>query len=84
MNSPTQPLQPFSPPTNVLAHIPAGSLSVGVIVMYFLYAVFVFWAIYTLIIIYHWLKYSHDSHIAFPSIATHLALSIALMAYALA
>ena len=83
MNSPTQPLQPFSPPSNLLAHLPAGALSVGVAVEWVLYAVFAFWAVYTLVIIYHWLKYSHDSRLVLPAIGAHLALSVALMAYAL-
>ena len=55
----------------------------GLAVEYFLYAVFAFWAIYTLVIIYHWLKYSHDSRVAFPSILLHLGISVVLMAYAL-
>ena len=81
--NPSQPLQPFAPPTNVLSHLPAGSLSAGLLMQWFLYAVFAFWAVYTLIILYHWLKYSHDSKLAFPAIGLHLFVSIALMAYAL-
>ncbi len=48
-----------------------------------LYIVFVFWAGYTLIAIYHWLRYSHASWLAFPAIAVHLLLSLMLMSYAL-
>lgn len=48
-----------------------------------LYAVFIIWAIYTLVAIYHWLKYSHASLLAFPAIAVHLFISLALMTYAL-
>ena len=33
--------------------------------------------------IYHWLKYSHASWVAFPAIAAHLFISFALMSYAL-
>lgn len=77
-----QPLQPFSPPTALLAYLPDG-VSAGAIVEWILYIVFAFWAIYTLVAIYHWLKYSHASWIAFPSIALHLFISFALMAYAL-
>ncbi|MEK7086368.1 MAG: hypothetical protein AAB709_00935 [Patescibacteria group bacterium] len=79
---PDQPLRPFSPPTDLLAYLPDG-LSAGVIVSWALYAIFAFWALYTVIAIYHWLKYSHASWLAFPSIAAHLAISFALMAYTL-
>ncbi len=79
---PDQPLQPFAPPRILLAHMPA-ALSSGALVVWFLYFVFAFWAVYTLVAIYHWLKYSHASLIAFPAIALHLFVSFALMAYAL-
>lgn len=76
------PLRPFSPPTALLAYLPHG-LSGGVIVEWALYVVFAFWALYTLVAIYHWLKYSHASWVAFPSIAVHLFISFALMSYTL-
>ena len=79
---PTQPLQPFAPPTALLAHLPPG-LTAGLVVTWVLYAVFTFWVIYTVIAIYHWLKYSHDSWIAFPAMAVHFLVSFALMSYAL-
>ncbi|MHB8710603.1 MAG: hypothetical protein ACYC6X_03585 [Minisyncoccota bacterium] len=75
-----QPLQPFSPPSGLLTHLP---ISPGTAVTWALYIVFAFWALYTLVAIYHWLKYSHASSIAFPAIATHLFISFALMSYAL-
>ena len=77
-----QPLQPFSPPTALLAYLPDG-FSVGLIVVWALYAVFAFWAVYTLVAIYHWLKYSHASWLAFPAIALHLLISLSLISYAL-
>ncbi len=77
-----QPLQPFSPPTALLTYVPDG-LSLGIVVQWFLYIVFAFWALYTLVAVYHWLKYSHASWIAFPAITAHLFISFALMAYAL-
>ena len=79
---PDQPLQPFAPPTALLSYLPSG-FSSGIAVTWILYAVFAFWAIYTLVAIYHWLKYSHASWIAFPAIAAHLLVSLALMSYAL-
>lgn len=77
-----QPLQPFAPPTDLLTYLPDG-ISAGAIVEWVLYIIFAFWAIYTLVAIYHWLKYSHASWVAFPSIALHLFISFSLMAYAL-
>jgi len=79
---PTEPLQPFAPPTALLSYLPSG-FSSGTAVTWLLYAVFAFWALYTLIAIYHWLKYSHASWVAIPAIGVHLFISIALMSYAL-
>ncbi len=79
---PDQPLQPFSPPTALLAYLPSG-ISTGTIIVWALYVVFAFWALYTIVAIYHWLKYSHASWVAFPAIAVHLVISLALMSYAL-
>ncbi|MCX6788144.1 MAG: hypothetical protein NT108_03220 [Candidatus Kaiserbacteria bacterium] len=62
-----------------LSGIPAG----GTLLTWALYAIFIFWAVYTFVAIYHWLKYSHASWLAFPAIAAHLFISIALMSYAL-
>ena len=81
---PDQPLQPFSPPTDLFSLLPNWlSISPGVAVSWALYAVFAFWALYTLVAIYHWLKYSHASWLAFPAIAVHLVVSFVLMSYAL-
>ena len=77
-----QPLQPFAFPSTLLSYLPDG-LSAGIIITWVLYAVFVFWAIYTIVAIYHWLTYSHASWIAFPAIALHLFASFALISYAL-
>lgn len=77
-----QPLQPFAPPTAILGYLPSG-ISQSAVTQWFLYAVFAFWAIYTLVAIYHWFKYSHASFVAFPAVAAHLFVSFALMAYAL-
>lgn len=77
-----QPLQPFSLPTSLISYLPDG-ISAGSVLTWVLYAVFAFWAIYTLVAIYHWLKYSHASWIALPSIIVHLFISAVLISYAL-
>ncbi len=78
-----QPLQPFAPPRALLEYLPDGLIVPSIAMEWFLYAVFAFWAIFTLVAVYHWLKYSHDSWIAFPAIAVHIVISLALMTYAL-
>ncbi|MFA6408083.1 MAG: hypothetical protein WCW36_01225 [Candidatus Paceibacterota bacterium] len=77
-----QPLQPFSPSPILLSYLPS-DMSIGIAVTWALYAVFAFWAVYSLVAIYHWLKYSHASWLAFPAIAAHIFISFALMSYAL-
>ncbi len=80
---PEQPLQPFAfPSASLFSYLPSG-FSAGIVITWILYAVFAFWALYTLVAIYHWLKYSHASLAAFPAIALHLFVSLALMSYAL-
>lgn len=78
-----QPLQPFiSSPASLLSFLPA-EFPAGVVVVWVLYAVFAFWALYTLVAVYHWLKYSHASWVAFPAMAAHFLISFSLMSYAL-
>ena len=76
-----QPLQPFAPPTVLLSHLPGGVLSFGFLLQWFLYAVFAFWAVYTLVAIYHWLTYSHASLISVPAILIHLGVSLLIISY---
>ena len=78
-----QPLQPFDPSALFAKLNFFGTLSESTIVIWALYAVFAFWALYTLVAIYHWLKYSHASWVAFPAIAVHLFVSLAIISYAL-
>lgn len=80
---PDQPLQPFGPPVSLLHYVPGGTVTPGGLTMWFLFAVFAFWTVYTLVAIYHWLRYSHASLIAFPAIALHLFVSFILITFAL-
>lgn len=41
-----------------------------------------YWFIFSAVAIYHWLKYSRASKIAYPAIATHILVSIMLISYA--
>jgi len=45
--------------------------------------VVVYWLIYTLIAVYHWLTYSHNANIAAPAIVLHIFVSLVLMGYAI-
>ncbi len=76
----TKTLKPFSPPSALFAHF---FISSGVIVVWALYLVFAFWALYTIVAVYHWLKYSRASWVASPAIAVHLLISLVLISYAL-
>lgn len=77
-----QPLQPFAPPSFLFDKLVI-PLSPGLALTILLYLVFVLWGVYTLIAVYHWLRYSHASLVAFPAIGVHLFVSLALMTYAL-
>ena len=77
-----QPLQPFTSTLSLSSFLP-DSVSSGMAVEWILYIIFAFWALYTIVAIYHWLKYSHASLVAFPAIALHLFVSFVLIAYAL-
>ncbi len=72
----------FPLPMKIFSFLMSGS-SMGTFVTWAFYIIFAFWVLYTLVAIYHWLKYSHASLIAIPSIIVHLAISFALISYAL-
>lgn len=73
------PLRLNTPPflTDVL------HLSAGALMTYALYGLFAFWLFHTLVAVYHWLRYSHTSWLAFPAIGLHLAISFSLLSYLL-
>ena len=41
------------------------------------------WFVYTLVVIYHWVKYSHGARVAIPAIMAHLVISAVLITYTL-
>ena len=77
---PSQPLQPFHPPTGFPMHL---TISTGAIISWLLAAALLFWAVYTLVAIYHWVKFSHAAMVAYPAIATHVAVSAVILLFAL-
>lgn len=44
--------------------------------------IFIFWLVYTLVAIYHWMRHAPDSWLSVPVIALHLLVSGALIFYA--
>ena len=45
-------------------------------------ALFILWAVYTVITAYHWLRYGHRSAVAIPALITHVLVSGYLAVYA--
>lgn len=43
--------------------------------------VFIIWAIYTLIIVYHWFRYGHQSWFAVPVVVSHLTVSAVILLF---
>lgn len=68
---PTNPLVPI--------HTPAFfAFSQGQVLEVVFGLVFFIWALYTLILAYHWIRYGHRSWIGIPAIIIHLLVSGAL------
>lgn len=80
-----KPLQPFAPPTALTnqLHIPSGAFLTDTLVTWLFYFILAYWVIYTLVAVYHWLRYSHASWIAIPAILVHISVSLALIGYAI-
>ncbi len=66
-----QPQVPTTP--NMLAFFPAASLESVLAVVITL--IFIWWLIFTLVVIYHWWKYSRESALTVPAIALHIFVS---------
>jgi hypothetical protein len=81
---PDQPLRAFAPPSGPFFDQLqfSGSLAPSFVIQWVLFGVFICWMIYTVVAIYHWLRYSHASLVAVPAIATHLFISFVLFGYA--
>jgi hypothetical protein len=55
--------------------LPAQSFDISGAVPVIFSLVFIVWAIYTFVVIYHWFRYRHKSWFAVPLIAVHLFIS---------
>lgn len=76
--------KPLSAHSPALAALPAPpNVSASATAEWLLGAVFAVWALYTLVVAYHWLRYARDTRVAKPAIIAHLAVSAVLMLCAL-
>jgi hypothetical protein len=73
-------LSPVSSPFALLGHFGISPLGAGEVL---LVLVLVLWALYTLVAIYHWLRYSHAALIAIPAIIGYLVVSAIFISFAL-
>ena len=75
-------LNPFVSPFTALEKLgislPEGGIEVGVPIL-----IFGLWFLFTLVVGYHWFRYSHSSLIAFPAVFVHLIISAFIIWYAL-
>ncbi len=76
----THPLAPTGGILTILQ--PLAGTPVHSLALWTLGAGVIVWTLYTLVIAYHWFRYSHGSTIAVPAIATHLIVSLFLAMYA--
>ncbi len=65
----------------VTAHAAPISIDFSGVIPVVFSVVFLIWVIYTLVIIYHWFRYRHQSLLAVPAIAIHLFVSGSLMVF---
>lgn len=75
---PESPLQAVTSPFSFIKRID----SVYDVVSIIFTVIFLLWAVYTIVSIYHWVRYGHHSWIAVPAIALHLFVSAVLMIFA--
>ena len=75
------PLVPLQNPLEMFAKfgvlLPTGGITLVLAV------VFGIWLIYTIVVTYHWFKYSHGSMATLPVLFVHLVVSVGCMTYAL-
>ena len=76
----TAPLSPVSSPFVLFGKLGITGHSVALVLFS---VVLLFWVIYTLVVIYHWVRYSHASRVATPAIALYLVGSCVFMLLAL-
>jgi glucan phosphoethanolaminetransferase (alkaline phosphatase superfamily) len=72
-------LNPFPTPS----FLQFDAVTIDKILTITLVSVFIAWGIYTLIVSYHWIRYSNRSLLTFPALALHLLVSATLFIFAI-
>ena len=62
--------------------LPPGTVTAEGVISVVITLVFIWWAIYTLVVIYHWFRYGRDSWLAVPAVVLHLAISVWIFVFA--
>jgi hypothetical protein len=73
-------MEPVVEPSPNIPSIPSfsmlpGTVSIESVVAVIITIVFVWWVVYTLVVMYHWLRYGRESWFAVPLLALHFAVS---------
>jgi hypothetical protein len=59
-----------------------GAASIESVLAVVITLVFIWWAIYSFVVVYHWVKYSRDNMIAVPALVAHFAVSAWIFVFA--
>jgi hypothetical protein len=68
-----------SPFQHSLLNLPAADLEGIFLILFFV--ILGAWLLYTVVVAYHWFRYSHRSWLAVPAVATHVIVSGLIMVY---
>ncbi len=80
---PDEPLRAFAPPSGpFFDNLQVNGVAPNALLAWVLFAISLCWMVYTLVAVYHWVKYSHASYVAIPAIAVHLVVSLILIGLA--
>jgi len=75
-------MDPASPlPIGPAFALPA-NIDIGTALSVVFAIIFIWWLIYSLIVIYHWMRHARESWISVPAVAVHLFVSGWLIFYA--
>jgi len=75
------PMAPLEGVSSPLSYFPQITSTHDVVSIMFT-VIFLLWAVYTVVAIYHWVRYGHKSWLAVPTITLHIVVSAALMIFA--
>lgn len=76
-----QSLAPLTPATSLSFLLPT-TVSGDTLLSWALGACILYWFVYTLVGVFHWVRYSHSPAVATPAIAVHIGISLICIGYA--